>query len=315
MSTVVLFLVFFGTLLLVLTAYGYMNRGRLEALAALRSRGTPGGPTADLEILRDARASVVPLLDRVLRRVRITPLIMHAIARSGLHWSVGEFVIGSMLLASLGLMAMQRFGLLVAIPLACVGLLLPTAVVAYRTRQRLARFSAQLPDAIDMVVNAMRAGFSFQASMKFVGDEMPKPVGEEFMAFYDAQRLGIDVRSALLDLQERVGTLDAKMFVTSLLIQRETGGNLTEILGGLATLIRDRSALMDQIDTLTTEPKFTGAVLAALPLVAFGAMMLLNPTMMQPMFDSPTGRLMLLYAALSITFGYLMVRRIARIAF
>ncbi|MBY0490469.1 MAG: type II secretion system F family protein [Gemmatimonadaceae bacterium] len=315
MSTVVLFLVFFGTLLLVLTAYGYMNRGRLEALAALRSRGTPGSATANLEILRDVRASAVPLLDRLLHRIRITPLITHALARAGVHWSAGEFVIGSVLLASLGLLATPRFGLFVSVPLACVGVALPTMVVAFRTRKRLAHFAIQLPDAIDMVVNAMRAGFSFQAAMKFVGDEMPKPVGEEFMAFYDAQRLGIDVRSALLDLQERVGTLDAKMFVTSLLIQRETGGNLTEILGGLATLIRDRGALMDQIDTLTAEPKFTGAILAALPIVAFAAMMLLNPTMMQPMFVSRTGQLMLGYAALSIVLGYLMVRRIARIAF
>ncbi len=123
---------------------------------------------------------------------------------------------------------------------ALLGAVAPFIVVRHMQKRRAKKFEEQLPDAIDMIVNAMRAGFSFQAALKFCGDEIAAPLGDEFTRIYDEQRLGSDMRQALLGMQERVGTLDAKMLVTSLLIQRETGGNLSEVLGGLATLIRDR---------------------------------------------------------------------------
>jgi tight adherence protein B len=159
----------------------------------------------------------------------------------------------------------------------------------------------------------MRAGFSFQAALKFVGEHVPVPLGEEFTRVYDEQRLGADVRTALLAMQERVGTLDAKMFVTSLLIQRETGGNLSEVLSGLAHLIRDRAALRGQVDTLTAEPKFTGRVLSLLPVVAFFALLYLNRPMMVPMVTTSTGRMILFYAVGSIVVGYFVLMKIADI--
>jgi tight adherence protein B len=226
---------------------------------------------------------------------------------------VGEFTIASALLASMGLLAAQSFGVAASLAAATIGLVLPTFLLNVQRRRRVARIEEQLPEAIDMIVNAMRAGFSFQAAMKFVGEEMAAPIGEEFATFYEEQRLGLDVRDALLDLQERIDTLDIKMFVTSLLIQRETGGNLGEILTGLSTLIRDRAALRDQIDTLTAEPKLTGTALALLPLLAFAVIMILNRPMMQPMFDTETGRYTLMFAAGILTVGFLMIRRIARI--
>jgi tight adherence protein B len=180
-----------------------------------------------------------------------------------------------------------------------------------KKRQR--RFEDQLPEAIDMIVNAMRAGFSFQAALKFVGDEVPAPLGDEFTRVYDEQRLGADVRAALLGLQERVGTLDAKMFVTSLLIQRETGGNLSEVLSGLASLIRDRAALRGQVDTLTAEPKFSGRVLAMLPVFAFLALYYLNKPMMDPLFTNPAGRYIIAYTIGSIVVGYAIMMKIADI--
>jgi tight adherence protein B len=313
MQTVVLFLVFFGTTLVVLGVYVFANRRRLEATATLKARIGASTSKKSVHILRDLRKSAVPFLDQVLTGRSVTVLIERAIERAGLHWTVGEFTIASALLASMGLLAGQTLGLVPAVAAATVGLLLPTLLVWIQRRRRLARLEQQLPEAIDMIVNAMRAGFSFQAAMKFVGEEMAAPIGEEFATFYDEQRLGLDVRDALLDLQERVDTLDIKMFVTSLLIQRETGGNLGEILTGLSTLIRDRAALRDQIDTLTAEPKLTGNALALLPLLAFGVIMVLNRPMMQPMFDTDTGRYTLIFAAGMLTVGFLLIRRIARI--
>ena len=313
MQTVVLFLVFFCTTLVMLGVYVFANRRRLEATAALKARIGASTSRSSVHILRDLRKSAVPFLDQVLTGRAVTVLIERAIERAGLHWTVGEFTIASALLASMGLLAGQTFGLAVALAAATVGLLLPTLLVYVQRRRRLARLEEQLPEAIDMIVNAMRAGFSFQAAMKFVGEEMAAPIGEEFATFYDEQRLGLDVRDALLDLQDRVDTLDIKMFVTSLLIQRETGGNLGEILTGLSTLIRDRAALRDQIDTLTAEPKLTGNALALLPLLAFGVIMVLNRPMMQPMFETDPGRYTLIFAAGILTVGFLLIRRIARI--
>lgn len=313
MQMLVLFAVFFGTALLLLGLYVYVNRRRLEATAALKARLTPGAPPADVNILRDIRKSAVPLLDRLLSGRSLTVFIERAIERSGMRWTVGEFAIASALIASMGLLVGQRFGVVVAIAAATVGLLLPTILLQVQRRRRVARLEEQLPEAIDMIVNAMRAGFSFQAAMKFVGEEMPAPIGEEFSTFYDEQRLGLDVRDALQDLQDRIGTLDIKMFVTSLLIQRETGGNLSEILTGLSTLIRDRAALHDQIETLTAEPKLTGTALASLPLLAFAAIMLLNRPMMEPMFSTDLGRYTLVFAVGALVFGFVLIRRIARI--
>jgi tight adherence protein B len=313
MQTLILFAVFFGTAFVVLSIYAFVNRRRLAAVAALRSRASGGTVASDVSILRDLRKSAVPFLDRALTGQALTVLIERAIARAGVRWSVGEFVIASTLIASIFLLAGQRFGVLVAVLIAAIGLLMPAMLLVFLRGRRMKRFETQLPDAIDMIVNAMRAGFSFQAAMKFVGEEMPAPLGEEFMKFYDEQRLGLDVRSALLDLQERVGSLDIKMFVTSLLIQRETGGNLSEILTSLSTLVRDRGALYAQIDTLTAEPKLTGAVLAALPVLAFVALMMLNPSMMQPLFTTETGHYILYYTVGSVIFGSLLIRHIARI--
>lgn len=311
MQSIILFAVFFGTVAVLLGIYVFVNRRRLEAVAALRERMRTNGGVSDVNILRDIRKSAVPVLDRFLTGQTLTPLIERSIQRAGVRWSVGEFVIASTLIGAIGLLAGQALGMLVALLLATAGFLTPTLILSILRKKRLKRVEQQLPDALDMIVNAMRAGFSFQAAMKFVGEEMPAPVGEEFMRFYDEQRLGVDVRNALLDLQERIGSLDVKMFVTSLLIQRETGGNLSEILTGLSTLIRDRGALHDQIDTLTAEPKFTGTVLAALPVLAFIGIMTLNRPMMDPMFSTDMGHNILLYAVGSVGFGYYLLMRIA----
>ena len=313
MQTLILVLVFFGSVLAVLSAYVLVNRRRLEAVSALRDRMRAGNAAAQVSILRDTRKSAVPVLDKVLSGQTMTATIDVALRRAGATWSVGEFVLASALGAVGGLLLGQRSGVLEAMLFGLAGLFLPTVVLRFMTKRRLHKFEEQLPDAIDMIVNAMRAGFSFQAAMKFVGEEIPKPLGEEFMRFYDEQRLGVDVRNALLDLQERVGSLDVKMFVTSLLIQRETGGNLSEILLGLASIIRDRSALRGQIDTLTAEPKFTGNVLAILPVIAFFGLSLLNREMMRPMVETQTGRYMLIYAAASVLVGFWVMRRMADI--
>jgi tight adherence protein B len=315
MQGLVLLLVFFGTSLLVLGTYALINRRRLAAAEVLRKRMGDSAPVMaqQMNILRDDRRSSVNAIDSLLESMKVSESLAYELQRAGAKWTVGEFVLGSAVAASVLMLIGQQFGLLTAWIGAGVGAVLPFFVLRKMQERRKRKFEEQLPDAIDMIVNAMRAGFSFQAALKFVGEEVPSPLGEEFTRVYDEQRLGADTRGALLAMQERVGTLDAKMLVTSLLIQRETGGNLSEVLSGLATLVRDRGALRGQVDTLTAEPKFAGRVLALLPVVGFFALLYLNRPMMIPMLTTSTGRFILLYAAGSIAVGYFVLMKIADI--
>lgn len=313
MLAVVLVFVFLGTALSIVGAYAFVNRRRLAAAAALRQRVAAGGEPSSLNLLRDVRASAVPVLDRILKARAFAPALARALQRAGTRFTAGEFVLASALCAALGFGFAQSLGYSVALLAGVVGLLLPAIVVRVMTAQRLRKFEAQLPDALDMLVNAMRAGFSFQAAMRFAGEEIPKPLGEEFIRVHEEQRLGVDTRSALLALQSRVDTIDVRMFVSAMLIQRETGGNLSEVLGGLANLIRSREALRAQIDTLTAEPKLTGRVLSALPFLAFLLMWTANNDQFRPMVESPAGQRLLLYAVVSMLLGGILLHKMANI--
>jgi tight adherence protein B len=157
----------------------------------------------------------------------------------------------------------------------------------------------------------MKAGYSFQAATQFIGDEMAEPAGPEFARFYDEQRLGIDVRQALLNMQGRLNSQDLKMFVTAVLIQRETGGNLSEVLQNLSDLIRERIAMRGHIETLVAEPKMSARFLALLPVVVAMILAVVSPQFLSPMYHSGGGRAALAIAAFGVVVGYGIMMRIA----
>ena len=164
-----------------------------------------------------------------------------------------------------------------------------------------------------MLVSAMKAGYSLQAGMKFVGDEMGAPIGPEFMRFYEEQRLGVEVRAALLAMQQRVNDLDFRMFVIAVLIQRESGGNLSEVLTRISSLMRERAALKGEVASLTAESKMSGRILAVLPVLVFFVIKLISPDFTQPMTSSAIGPWILGGAAVSVLVGYFVMMRIADI--
>jgi tight adherence protein B len=192
-----------------------------------------------------------------------------------------------------------------------LGAYIPRVLLKRAQAKRIAAFEGQLPEALDMLVNALKAGYSLQAAMEFVGREFPAPLGPEFARFYDEQRLGIDVRTALLRMQERIGTTDVRMFVTSLLIQRESGGNLGEILTTIANLMRERSTFRGHVETLTAEPKASAKVLSSLPLVIFLALNWMDPAFMRPLLERQVGHYVLMYAAVSTLIGYVVMLKLA----
>jgi tight adherence protein B len=314
MLALVLAAVFMGTVLLVVAGYVVINRRQLVAGDVLRARLTPTasvGVTAS--ILKHDRFSGFRSLNRLLDGKEFTSSVAVLLARAGARLSVGEFVLLSLVCAGIGFLVGHRIGLLAAVLVAIMLGSIPYLNLQRKATARFKQFQAQLPDAIEMLVNAMKSGYSLQAAIKFAGDEMPEPLGPEFARVYDEQRLGLEMRNALLKLQERVDTLDCKMFVTALLLQRETGGNLAEVLTNLATLMRERVGLRGQIDTLTAEPKLSAAVLALMPVVLFILVSSLNRDYMAPLWTTPIGRLLTGYGLVSVILGYIVLRKIGQI--
>jgi tight adherence protein B len=314
---VILAAVFLGTVGVLIGGYLFINRSRLSAadaaLRRLREREAPT-PTSVRSIIRESNVSELPVLDKFLAGKGITSFIAEQLQKAGENGTPGAFLLRVGLFTAVGFaLGAMLAGSLVGILGAFVGFLIPVVLVRTKQTKRLALFRDQLPDAIDMLVSAMRAGYSFQAAMRFIGEEVREPLGPEFSRFYEEQRLGMEVRVALLAMQSRVDSLDLKMFVTAVLIQRETGGNLSEVLGNIGTLMRERAALKADIETLTAESKMSARILSLLPLGVFILINLINKDFMAPMLASFTGTLMFVVAGFSVLIGYWMMMKIADI--
>lgn len=315
---VILGIAFFCVALLVVSAYAWVDRRRLAAAELTRSRllGDTKGQVQAITIFKDERASDVGFLDRLLTGKGLTEWMVRELERAGSRRKPGEVILTAAVAGGGAFFVGQLFlepalTLLAAVAAAAS----PFMVIRRNQRKRIARFEELLPDAIDMLVNALRAGYSLQAAMEFVGKEMPDPLGPEFSRFYEEQRLGIDVRRALVDMQERVDSADFRMFVTSLLVQRETGGNLGEILGNIGKLMRERVAFRGHVDALMSEPKMSANVLGVLPFFVFAIIMIMNPEYIRPLLATPMGNLMAIYAICSVVVGYWVMRKIAQVDF
>jgi tight adherence protein B len=297
----------------VVGGYVLINRRTLEAaeIARSRLRGNEG-PEKTWRILKDERISDVPFLNRLLSGKSWVEAIGIQLARAGSGIRPVTFI---MMILSAGLLGTLIGGKIAGgagVLFMILGWVGPFLWLRWRQKKRLNEFEQQLPDAIDMLVSAMKAGYSFQAATQFIGEEMIAPLGPEFGRFYEEQRLGMDVRSALISLQSRIDSLDLKMFVTAVLIQRETGGNLSEVLSNLADLVRQRIAMKGQIETLIAEPKLSARFLAILPIIVFLILSATNPHFFDPMTaPGSAGRLALTISAISVVVGYMIMMRIA----
>jgi len=310
--------VFIAVVGVLIGGYLFLNRRALaQADAALdrlreRDRSTPDSVRS---ILREANVSELPALDKLLAGRGVTAVVTEQLQRAGLEQTTpASYILRVIVATGVGFVLGWLFrGAIVGFLGGFVGFLIPVWWLRGKQKKRISMFRDQLPDAIDMLVSAMKAGYSFQAAMRFIGEEITAPLGPEFMRFYEEQRLGMEVRTALLALQGRIDSLDLKMFVTAILIQRETGGNLSEVLGNIGTLMRERAALKGDIETLTAESKMSARILSALPVVVFVLINLINSKFMKPMLDSPTGVIVFVSAGFMVMAGYYTMMKIADI--
>ena len=199
-------------------------------------------------------------------------------------------------------------------PLAGITLgVLPVAYVYIKRKRRVAAFARQLPDALELIGRALRAGHSLAAGFNLVGDEMSEPIASEFARCYDEQNFGIPLEEALEGMTERVPNLDLRFFATAVILQRQTGGDLAEILDKIGSLIRQRFQIWGQIQALTGEGRLSGIVLLALPPVLFVVMYRLNPDYVMVLFTDPIGKLMLTIAVVLQLVGAVVIKKIINI--
>ena len=196
---------------------------------------------------------------------------------------------------------------------AVVAAVAPFFWLSHRKTKRMKRFEEQFPEALDMLSRAIRAGHAFQTAMGMVADELPDPVGPEFKKTFDQQNYGLPLKDALNELSERLKMLDVRFFVTAVMIQRDTGGNLAEILDNLAHVVRERFKILRQVRVHTAHGRFTGYVLLALPAALAVALQFINPEHMGLLFNERMGQMMLMGAIVMQTIGYLWIRKVIKI--
>lgn len=201
-----------------------------------------------------------------------------------------------------------------AAPLVGVTLgILPLLYVIFKRKSRLKKFGQQLPEALELISRALRAGHSLPSGFHLVAEQMPDPIGGEFTRCYEEQNLGIPLEEALDEMTNRVPNVDLRFFVTAVILQRQTGGDLAEILNKIGRLIRERFQIWGQIQALTGEGRLSGIVLLALPPVLFGVMLKLNYDYVMMLFNDPLGQKMLAAAIVMQILGALVIRKIVNI--
>ena len=194
-----------------------------------------------------------------------------------------------------------------------VGFSIPFFVIGMKRRKRLHTFEETFPEALDLMSRALKAGHAFATGLKMVADEMPDPIGPEFRKTFDEQNFGLPLKDSLGNLSDRIPVLDVRFFATAVLIQRETGGNLSEILENLAHVVRERFKILRQVRVYTAHGRLTGYVLLALPAFLAVALSFISPEHMQLLFRERMGQIMLAGAVVLQTVGYLWIRQVVKI--
>jgi tight adherence protein B len=237
------------------------------------------------------------------------------IEQSGVATTPGAVAAMSVTAGLVGVLLVLLFvgSLLAAVAAAMLGVSIPFFWLRYKRSKRIARFEEQFPEALDLLSRAIRAGHAFQTAMGMVADELPPPVGVEFKKAFDQQNFGLPLRDALNEISDRVASLDVRFFVTSVSIQRETGGNLSEILDNLARVMRERFKIRRQVRVHTAHGRFTGYVLLALPAGLALVLTWLSPEHMNLLFKEPLGQAMLVGAMVMQAVGFIWIRQVIKI--
>jgi tight adherence protein B len=264
------------------------------------------------------RLSNVPAVNLLLERASgVSHPLDRLVTQSGLKITVGSVLLATAFMACVMYLAVKwlTYSTYLALAAAPLGGMLPIILVRFARTKRMEKFEEQFPESIELIARALRAGHALPTGLLMVADEMPDPVGTEFKLVYDRQNFGMPLPDALRGLADRVPVLDARFFVTAVLTQRETGGNLSEVLDNLATVIRDRFRVKRQVRVLSAHGRITGWMLAGLPPSLAGVLCIISPNHMQTLISDPLGIQMIIVAGTMQVIGTLIIRKLVNIPY
>ncbi len=295
---------------------GTLTEGQKRVQDQLRRISMIGrDSTVDPMILRDKRLSDITFIDRFLAQFPLSKELELLLYQAGLNWRVGTLILLMLLtgavffLLCVTILHRPLVGLLIGVVTAFI----PYGWVRGQKTKRMNQFAEQLPDALDLMTSALRAGLSFPAALQLVAQESPEPLAQEFAVTFDEQNLGLEMKEALVNLTERVESLDLKFFVTAVIIQRETGGNLAEIMESIARIIRERFRILGDVKSRTAHGRLTGMILSVLPIALALIFSVIAPQYMVTFFRDPAGQVLLIICLVMQIVGYIWIRRVIAI--
>ncbi len=282
---------------------------------AMAQKAPEREPHEELALLRDEQLSNIPAIDTLLRRSARVSAIQEALTQAGMKIRAGNFLA---LCASCGVMCGMVALLWARNPAIgwaalVIGAFVPYSFISYRRQKRFEKIEELFPEAIDTLARAVRAGHAFTTALEMISAEIAEPLAGEFRKLYEEQKFGMPVRDALMNLTERVPLVDIKFFVTAVMLQRETGGNLAEILDNLSYVIRERFKIQRQVRVHTAQGRLTMALLMAMPPVVVVVLELFSPDFVRPLFYDPIGHFLVVVSIALQTIGYFVIRKIIKI--
>ena len=277
-------------------------RKRMSSVHKAERRGDVG---LGLKLVRDEMMSGVPWLHQIMMKWSWSTKLQDFLMQSGLTIKPAKLLL---ICAGVGLGAYLGAGYFLphfyyTLPIGIIAAFLPIAFVAFQRKRRLRKFEEYFPEALDLLGRAVRAGHAFTTGLEMISKECPEPLAGEFRTAFEEQNFGLPLRDALLNLTERIPLIDVRFFVTALLIQKETGGNLAEILDGLARVIRDRFRIYREVQVRTAQGRLTAGILIALPIMMLIILSGLNPKYVGVLFTDPMGPVILATAAIMQLIG------------
>ena len=315
------FLVFIACLFLTYALYLFTSRSSdakralLDERLAEAIRSSAHSNDVDVQLARKDLLSEIPWMNAWLIKLQASSRLKKMIDQADVNITVMRLVLFSATAGVLAYLAvsMVSTSLLLRVFIGLVAALLPFTHIYMKRKKRLHRFLQLLPDALDLMSRGLSAGHAFTEALQMVSTEMPEPIASEFRKTYDEQNLGLSLKLALENLIERVPLLDLRMCVTAVMIQRETGGNLSELLEKVAHTIRERFRIMEDLKTLTLSSRWSAWLLCALPIFLAVYITSMNPGYMDVMWLDPRGHKLLAIAGIMQVLGMLMVQKIMKI--
>jgi tight adherence protein B len=291
-------------------------RARLlrERLAAAQ-KAPEREPSEELALLRDEQLSEIPVLDTFLKRSAQVSALQRLLSQADMTIRAGSFLL-ICLVTGIALSAIVLFWVqsgMFAWAAGLIGFFVPYSYASYKRTKRFDRFEELFPQALDTLARAVRAGHAFTTALELIANEVNEPVAGEFRKLFEEQKFGMPVRDALVNLTERVPLVDVKFFVTAVMLQRETGGNLAEILDNLSYVIRERFKILRQVRVFTAQGRLTMLLLMGLPPLVVVTMLVFNPGFIRPLFSEPLGHTLIVIGITLQTIGYFIIRKIIQI--